>query len=325
MKRSKPHRQGARLWLANGLVPNLWVLVLVARYLAKGQVLVFGPGYRFLCPTKVCPFVVFGNKQSNTLRTNPSRKLSLERWIRSRSSPPAPCYYSTTTLPRQTAPNSLFSTSRGYTVPLEPCFDPSHASFGPVPDRCAVFRLSAVRYDSKARSLASLGVGCLPVISAGMQSLSTRTKLDYDGDPKIHSSGSLLAACDSYPTTSGSTLMRVPFDDILPLGSLRCSVCGLEISPFLHDLPSLPLFLRHSPVPNKTPPMSLSTDSAKLYDVITFHSANLSWSPTYPVSADPYILASLRVPSFSTPEDPRPPSLLFRMRTLHQTRDPDWG
>lgn len=52
MKRSKPHRQGARLWLANGLVPNLWVLVLVARYLAKGQVLVFGPGYRFLCPTK---------------------------------------------------------------------------------------------------------------------------------------------------------------------------------------------------------------------------------------------------------------------------------
>ncbi|CUA77978.1 hypothetical protein RSOLAG22IIIB_06898 [Rhizoctonia solani] len=73
--------------------------------------------------------------------------------------------------------------------------------------------------------------------------------------------------------------------------------------------------------------MSLSTDSAKLYDLeITFHSAHaLPVSDVPSLSADPYILASLRVPSYASREDPGPPPLIFRTRTIHRTRDPEWG
>jgi hypothetical protein len=73
--------------------------------------------------------------------------------------------------------------------------------------------------------------------------------------------------------------------------------------------------------------MSLSTDSAKLYDVqITFHSAHsIPVSDIPSLSADPYILASLRVPSYAANGEPGPPPLLFRTKTIHRTRDPDWG
>ncbi|CAE6338411.1 unnamed protein product [Rhizoctonia solani] len=73
--------------------------------------------------------------------------------------------------------------------------------------------------------------------------------------------------------------------------------------------------------------MSLSTDSAKLYDLeITFHSAHsLPVSDIPSLSADPYILASLRVPSYASHDEPGPPPLLFRTRTIHRTRDPEWG
>ncbi|CAE7059242.1 unnamed protein product [Rhizoctonia solani] len=73
--------------------------------------------------------------------------------------------------------------------------------------------------------------------------------------------------------------------------------------------------------------MSLSTDSAKLYDLeITFHSAHaLPVSDVPSLSADPYILASLRVPSYAGREDPGPPPLTFRTRTIHRNRNPDWG
>ncbi|KAF8597345.1 hypothetical protein BDV93DRAFT_499691 [Ceratobasidium sp. AG-I] len=73
--------------------------------------------------------------------------------------------------------------------------------------------------------------------------------------------------------------------------------------------------------------MSLSSDSAKLYDVlITFHSAHFLPVADVPsLSADPYILASLHVPSYANHEEPGPPTLLFRTRTLRRTRDPDWG
>lgn len=73
--------------------------------------------------------------------------------------------------------------------------------------------------------------------------------------------------------------------------------------------------------------MSLSSDSAKLYDVlITFHSAHaLPVADVPSLSADPYILAALHVPSYATHEQPGPPPLLFRTRTLRRTRDPDWG
>ncbi|KAF8695599.1 C2 protein, partial [Rhizoctonia solani] len=73
--------------------------------------------------------------------------------------------------------------------------------------------------------------------------------------------------------------------------------------------------------------MSISTDSAKLYDLeITFHSArSLPISDIPSFSADPYILASVRVPSYAGREDPGPPPLLFRTRTIHGTRDPEWG
>ncbi|KAJ1299861.1 hypothetical protein OPQ81_002655 [Rhizoctonia solani] len=73
--------------------------------------------------------------------------------------------------------------------------------------------------------------------------------------------------------------------------------------------------------------MSLSTDSAKLYDIeITFHSAHsLPVSDIPSLSADPYILASLRVPSYANRENMGPPPLLFRTRTIHHTQDPDWG
>ncbi|KAG8735032.1 hypothetical protein FRC10_011072 [Ceratobasidium sp. 414] len=72
--------------------------------------------------------------------------------------------------------------------------------------------------------------------------------------------------------------------------------------------------------------MSPSSDKSKLYDVqITFHSAHdLPVSDVPSLSADPYLLASLRVPSYDKGE-PGPPPLLFSTRTIHRTRDPDWG
>ncbi|CAE6448127.1 unnamed protein product [Rhizoctonia solani] len=73
--------------------------------------------------------------------------------------------------------------------------------------------------------------------------------------------------------------------------------------------------------------MSISTASAKLYDLeISFHSAHsLPISDMPLMSADPYILASLRIPSYATRDEPGPPPLTFRTRTIHRTRDPDWG
>lgn len=73
--------------------------------------------------------------------------------------------------------------------------------------------------------------------------------------------------------------------------------------------------------------MSVSTASAKLYDLeITFHSAHsLPVADVPSLSADPYILASLHIPAYASHEDPGPPPLLFRTRTIHHTRDPDWG
>ncbi|KAG9087540.1 hypothetical protein FRC06_002490, partial [Ceratobasidium sp. 370] len=70
----------------------------------------------------------------------------------------------------------------------------------------------------------------------------------------------------------------------------------------------------------------MSSDNSKLYDIqITFHSAHdLPVSDVPSLSADPYILASLRVPLYSKGE-PGPPPLLFRTKTIHRTRDPDWG
>ncbi|KAG9085614.1 hypothetical protein FS749_004286 [Ceratobasidium sp. UAMH 11750] len=64
----------------------------------------------------------------------------------------------------------------------------------------------------------------------------------------------------------------------------------------------------------------------KLYDVqIAFHAAHdLPVSDVPSLSADPYILASLRVPLYDK-DDPGPPPLLFRTKTIHRTRDPDWG
>ncbi|QRV86963.1 C2 domain-containing protein [Ceratobasidium sp. AG-Ba] len=64
----------------------------------------------------------------------------------------------------------------------------------------------------------------------------------------------------------------------------------------------------------------------KLYDVqIIFHSAHaLPVSDVPSLSADPYILASLRVPAFDR-DEPGPPPLQFRTKTIHRTRDPDWG
>ncbi|KAB5587832.1 hypothetical protein CTheo_8726 [Ceratobasidium theobromae] len=71
--------------------------------------------------------------------------------------------------------------------------------------------------------------------------------------------------------------------------------------------------------------MSISSKSAKLYDVeITFHSAHsLPVSDIPLLSSDPYILASVLVPSYST-QEPGPPPLLFRTRTIHKSRDPQW-
>ncbi|KAJ1300149.1 hypothetical protein OPQ81_011902 [Rhizoctonia solani] len=73
--------------------------------------------------------------------------------------------------------------------------------------------------------------------------------------------------------------------------------------------------------------MSLSTDSAKLYDIeIIFHSAHsLPVSDIPSLSSDPYILASLRIPSYADRDHAGPPPLVFRTRTIHHTRDPDWG
>ncbi|KAG8732006.1 hypothetical protein FRC12_019478, partial [Ceratobasidium sp. 428] len=71
---------------------------------------------------------------------------------------------------------------------------------------------------------------------------------------------------------------------------------------------------------------STSGDADKLYDIqITIHSAHaLPVSDVPSLSADPYILASLRVPEYREKDEPGPPPLLFRTKTIHRTRDPDW-
>ncbi|KAG9125273.1 hypothetical protein FRC07_008316, partial [Ceratobasidium sp. 392] len=74
------------------------------------------------------------------------------------------------------------------------------------------------------------------------------------------------------------------------------------------------------------PPPSSPSGTDKLYDVqITFHSAHaLPVSDVPSLSADPYILASLRVPEYHDKETHGPPPLLFRTKTIHRTRDPEW-
>jgi hypothetical protein len=73
--------------------------------------------------------------------------------------------------------------------------------------------------------------------------------------------------------------------------------------------------------------MSIPSDSANLYNVkITFHSAHsLSVSDLPYLSTDRYNLVALHVPSYLNVDKKALQPLLFRMRTIHKTRDPDWG